>query len=123
MEDILFITQNLYNKLMGLATYLEEHSLYLLNLVQEMTFEDTDDQSKYDLYSKTLSSIYSRAKKIKEELVSTTLHQNDIVKCDVAFKSIFKNLGDNLIHLSNICEEISDPNYYLDTNGILREIN
>lgn len=121
MKDLLFITQDLFNKLVELARYIEEHSLYLLNLVNELTFDEPGDRLKKDKYSKTLSLIYYGAQRIKEELVSTTANQNEIIKCDDAFKNIFKNLGDDLIHLSTICEEIVGRNYFVDANGFLRK--
>ena len=121
MKDLLFITQDLFDKLIELARYMEEHSLYLLNLVNELTFDEPEDRLKKNKYSKTLSLIYYGAQRIKEELVSTTVNQNEIIKCNDAFKNIFKNLGDDLIHLPTICEEIVGQNYFVDANGILRK--
>ncbi len=121
MKDLLFITQDLFDKLIELARYMEEHSLYLLNLVNELTFGEPEDHIKKDKYSKTLSLIYYGAQRIKEELVSSTINQNEIIKCDDAFKKIFSNLGSDLVQLSTICEEIVEPNHFLDVNGILRK--
>ncbi|MHB9039192.1 MAG: hypothetical protein ACYC4T_00925 [Melioribacteraceae bacterium] len=121
MKDLLFITQDLFDKLIELARYLEEHSLALLNLINELTFDEPGDRLKKDSYSKKLSLIYYRVQRIKEELVSSTINQNEIIKCDDAFKIIFKNLGDDLIHLPTICEEIVGQNYFVDANGILRK--
>jgi hypothetical protein len=123
MEEILYITQDLFNKLMGLTCYLEEHSSYLLDLIKGLNFEEAENNSKKEKYFKTLSSIYLRSLKIKEELISLTRDQNNIIKCDNTFKDIFRNLGDNLIHLSTIYEEFVNPNYVIDTSGILRELN
>ncbi len=123
MKDVLFITQDLFNKLVELASYIEEHSLYLLNFVNELTFDEPGDRLKKDRYSKTLSLIYYGAQRIKEELASTTVNQNEIIKYDDAFKNIFKNLGDDLIHLSTIYEEIVGQDYFVDVNGILRKSN
>ena len=121
MKDLLFITQDLFDKLIELARYLEEHSLALLNLINELTFDEPGDRLKKDSYSKKLSLIYYRVQRIKEELVSSTINQNEIIKCDDAFKIICKNLGDDLIHLPTICEEIVGQNYFVDANGILRK--
>lgn len=123
MKELLFITQDLFNKMVELAQYIEEHSLHLLNLVNKLTFDEPGDSLKRERYLKTLSLIYYRAQKIKEELVSSTINQNELVKCDDAFKNIFKNLGDDLIHLTSICEEIVGQNYFVDVNGILRKTN
>jgi hypothetical protein len=122
VENILYISQSLIEKLRSLACYLEEHSLYLLNLINELTFDEEDAEYLKERYANRLSSIFSRTQKIKEELKSLSSNHYEKNKCDVVFKNIFKVLGDDLTHLSGICEEIVDPNYYVDAAGILRRI-
>lgn len=119
MKNTLIISYDFFRKVLSLAEYLEQSSKSLISLISKLEENDAHEKDSIINLSEELSSLHSRSQKIKEELIHAAVHQEEVLNNDEPFLNSFKKLSADLKKIHTICEEISEPNYYINTEGKL----
>ena len=119
MKNTLIISYDFFRKVLSLAEYLELSSRSLISLISKLEENEVYEKDSIKNLNGELSSLHSRAQKIKEGLVYAAVHQDEVLNNDEPFLNSFKKLSEDLKKIHTICEEISEPNYYINAEGKL----
>ncbi|MHB8906664.1 MAG: hypothetical protein ACYC5R_11270 [Melioribacteraceae bacterium] len=121
MKNTLIISYDFFRKVLSLAEYLEQSSKSLISLISKLEENEAYEKDSIKNLNGELSSLHSRAQKIKEGLVYAAVHQEEVLNNDEPFKKSLKKMSEDFKKIHEICEEFSGPNYYINEDGKLKK--
>ena len=123
MTHVIYVTHNMLSKLISLIDYVGESTSMIINELNEKADDLKAPEQKKNLSETTLSQMNTHTQSFKNELMELINEQIPFVtERRELFRKIISSKR-NLLDSSQSTGHASEANFWIDTNGKLRNNN